>query len=182
MKRLLPAVVFLMFWGSALHAAPVLFDTRADFNAAVGAHALFTDFAVTHIPGTFDFEGNFGGLQFRQEGVQLTWGNALGTSGVFAEGNGGNASLGAYTTRPVRAIGFDVLSARAATGPSPIGFPPVFPEIIPTNLTVAFSTLAGEQASQSVPPGAFLGRSCMTMPLLGWASRPRRDVRVTARS
>ena len=69
MKRLLPAVVFLMV-GSSAYAAPVLFDTREAFNAAIGEHALFTDFDLTHVPFTLDFEGDFGGL-VSERGVRV---------------------------------------------------------------------------------------------------------------
>jgi hypothetical protein len=159
MKRLFPAVVFLMFWGSALHAAPVLFDNRADFNAAVGAHLLFTDFPLQHVPPTFDFTGNFGGFVVRQEGFELNWGAAIGPNGFHTEGQGGQAHLGVVLDRPLRAIGFDLLSATAATSPSyiPGVFPLPTPERVPTDLLFAFSTLAGEQGGRSVAPGTFFG-------------------------
>jgi len=160
MKRLLPAVVFLMV-GSSAYAAPVLFDNRADFDAAVGAHQLFTDFAVTHIPGTFDLGGNFGGLGFSREGTDFFFGSTLGVVGQFAEGNGGRVSLTAAITSPVRAVGFDVLFAAAATGPSSGvvdgQFQLLNPAIVPTTLTFAFETLAGEQRALSVAPGSFIG-------------------------
>jgi hypothetical protein len=157
MKRLLPAVVFLMV-GSSAYAAPVLFDNRADFDAAVGAHALFTDFAVTHIPGTFDVGGNFAGLGFSREGTDFYFGDTLGVVGQFAEGNAGRVSLSATITSPIRAVGFDVLFAVAATGPS--GFVDgqfLHPSIVPTMLRFAFTTLAGEQRALAVAPGSFIG-------------------------
>ena len=155
MKRLLPAVVFLMV-GSSAYAAPVLFDTREAFNAAIGEHALFTDFNLTHVPFTLDFEGDFGGLYLRKEVFELTMGATLGPNGVHSEGQG--AGMGFTTSQPVRAIGFDVVSAFEATGPM---FDPqnpfVRPDFVPTNVRFGFLTQTGERQERFVAPGSFVG-------------------------
>ena len=168
MKRLLPAVVFLMV-GSAAQAAPVLFDNRADFDAAVGAHALFTDFAVTHIPGTFDFEGNFGGLGFSREGTDFYFGSTLGVVGQFADGNAGSVGLLASITTPtITAVGFDVLTALIGTGPR-FGSGPngelIFlnPAVVPSTLSVSFETATGDRGVRAVAPGRSSVCCSMTM-------------------
>lgn len=147
MNRISLSLIALLSLGSPAVAAPVLFDDRSLFDAAVGPHDLFTDFSV-HYMGGSAMGGDFSGVEFVHDVQVITWGSTLGVNGTFAEGNGGSRSLVAYITDPINAIGFDLISAWAETLSGTSG---------PTNLMMSFLTVSGDRVSRSVAPGSFAG-------------------------
>jgi len=157
--RLLPVAVLLLF-SSAASAAPVLFDNRAAFDAAVGAHQLFTEFPLEKTrDSTYDVAGVFGAVTIRQEAFELNWGETLGPNGLHSDGHFGSSYLGVGITSPLRAIGFDLLTAGGSTLTS---FDPVtglltLAQPVPTTFRFGFTTLNGVTQYVSAEPGTFVG-------------------------
>ena len=119
MRASVSAVFVVLLSASVARAEAVLFTDRAAFDAAVGQHQLFTEFDLRHIPGTYDAAGNFGGLTTGREVFEIYWNNGptetLALNGVHSEGRGNGFYFSA--TEPIRAFGFDLLSAFAYDAP-----------------------------------------------------------------
>ena len=157
--RFLPVAVLLLF-SSAASAAPILFDNRDAFNAAVGEYQLFTDFPLEKTrDSSYDFAGVFGPLTIRQEGFELNWGETIGPNGLHSDGHFGTSYLGVGVSSPIRAIGFDLVSAGGSTVMSwdpTTGL--VSPRLsVPTTFTFGFTTIGGEHLGITASPGSFVG-------------------------
>lgn len=161
MRASVSAVFVVLLSASVARAEAVLFTDRAAFDAAVGAHQVFTEFDLKHIPYTYDAAGNFGGVEVRREVFEINWGNGpmqtLSLNGVHSEGR----ANGFYfpTTEPIRAFGFDLLSAFAFDAPL---YPP-YP-------------FSGEPAPQQYVPAVSFSYRTAAAP--GWEQAPAVPVTV----
>jgi PEP-CTERM motif len=135
-------------------SAILLTDDRGQFDAALGGkYQTFTDFPLTHVPYTYDFTGNFGGLQIRQEGLELNWGESLGVNGLHSDGHSGTMGLWTTITQPVTAIGFDVLSSWSRTPAEPYSWN----DPAPNDLLFSFATVSGREGTWRASAGEFAG-------------------------
>jgi len=146
-------VAGLLFIAPAAQAAPVLFDDRAAFDAAVGPHTTFSEFALEHVPDSLDFAADFNGLRLQREGFEINWGDTLSVNGTHTEGRAAGLFLPAASQ--ISAIGFDLIGAWTQTGPVDIFGEP--PARVPTDVFFVYTTTGGATGSTRVTGGGFAG-------------------------
>jgi len=146
------AVVCAAIGSSKAEASAILFTDRDAFNAAVGEHQLFTEFPLNIIlPAPISiFGGNYGGVVMVQDIQDINIGDVIGVSGTnsaFSSGYG----LMMGVTKPLTAIGFDLVSATRFEGPSLIG------PSVPNDVRFSFGTHNGFNITTQLSAPSFFG-------------------------
>jgi hypothetical protein len=137
------ALVGVFAFAHVGEASAVLFNDRADFNAAVSDYQLFTYFDVAGVNPGFVAFGNYNGIEFRGDVSFAIFGSTLGATSPPLTNQ-----LFVSLTEPVTAVGFDLVQSSYTND---------FLQFFPNNVNFSFSTAGGLASTASLAPQSFFG-------------------------